>query len=654
VPKPADDTPTRRYIMQAVMTLIFAATIALAAAVSSRQRRANRVELSADAVTARDVTVRLPQGWRAQPADAKDPGLVVKAIEEFDADDDDADADAARTVTVRVEHLPAPRSPLNHLLANVEAPLRGPRGGRTIEEWLTPIPMAGYSGVMATSERGSRRRRGGTVRKDVVAAVVLPSLRAVTVHLEGVGEADAHDRAVVKGIAGAITLAGEPALGKRGEVVTLPDGIRFTAPRRFAKVDDTDSTRTDRRLWLASTAAADTVDELEGNWLTIETVGCLCPDFDASDPKQVDRAKATLATLLLVRDGSWHGANVTSIGNKTWRADAANADEGIATARAFLMTHPSGRALLAIVRRGVGDADFDAPWRDLAATVQFLPAGDVASLEDLGASEAARLRRTGFDKLLPDRDLSWWLWTERDAYIGWSNLDFRPPAKPGASAPGPDLIGKHQHHLRLPGAGDDRIAHLTHDFTYRDAAANYTSTITREQIHGDQRAKFTQQTALANNRLSMSFQPPDAAAATQIWNDDPAPPQFVPGALLPLVLGQLARDPMVLVTDTFPGRDGIGPAQPLTLIIRPGDPPASATRAAVTTSTTSTTAAAAAAAAALRCVTVQVNGTGSVSRWYFRHTGELERVDWGAGLQQLASDESAVRNTFPKGDALAP
>src|SRR5688572_561761 len=111
--------------MQAVMTLILAGTIALAAAVSSRQRRGNRVELSADAVTARDVTVRLPQGWRAQPADAKDPGLVVEAIEELS--DEDEDADAARTVTVRVEHLPAPRSPLNHLLANFELPLRGPR-----------------------------------------------------------------------------------------------------------------------------------------------------------------------------------------------------------------------------------------------------------------------------------------------------------------------------------------------------------------------------------------------------------------------------------------------------------------------------------------------------------------------------------------------
>ena len=655
MPKPSDYTPTRRYLMQAVMTLVLAATIALAAAVSSRARRVNRVELAPEAITARGITVRLPQQWRRTAGDPKDVGLVAEAVEALPAgdDDDDSEADpadaAARTVSVRVERLPTPQSPLAHLLTKFdEVPIAGPRGRRrTPEEWLVPIPMAGYSGVMMTAERGARRR-GGAIRKDVVAVVVLPSQRAVTVHLEGVGEADANDHAVVKAIAAAITLADEPPLGKPGEIVTLPDGIRFAAPRRFAPVADTDPSRTDRRLWLASaTAAAQTLDELESRWLSIETVGCVCPDFDASDPKQAERAKAAFATLLLVHDARLRGATITPLGNKTWRAETASIDEP-GGARGFLLTHPSGRALLTIVRRGIGHEDVDAVWRDIAPTVEFLPAGDVASLEDLGASEAARLRRAGYERLLADRDLAWWRWTEGDTYIGWSNTDFPSMAKPGASAPG--LSGKSQQHLRLANSGSgDRITHLVHDFSYRDAAApRYTSTVAREQIQGDQRGKFIQQTTLADNQLSMTFQPPGGPAA-QLWNNDPAPAQFVPGALLPLVLHQLPRDPLILLTDTFPGREGIGPAQPLTLIIRPGDDATPSTRTTTTTTTTTAT-----AEPPLRCITVQLNGAGTVSRWYFRRTGELERVDWGAGLQQLASDESAVKNTFPKGDALAP
>ena len=637
MPKPSDYTPTRRYIMQAVMALILAATIALAAAVSSRARRANRVELSNDApVTARQVTVRLPQGWRAQPTDAKDPGLVVEAVEHLEADDEEEDADGgtARTVTVRVEHLSTPQSPLQCLLSNFGHLISSRRPQRT-EDWFAPIAIAGHPGMMMTAEQGSRRRGGGTTRKDVVAAAVLPSLRAVTIHLQGVGEADANDHAVVQAIAAALTLAGEPALGKPGEVVTLADGIRFTAPRGFVPVAaDVDAARTDRRLWTAPRRdTPESLDEMEGAWFTIETVGCLCLDFDAADPKQAERAKSTLATLLLVRDPRWQGAPITPMGDKVWRADPPGAEAGergvSLYARAFLMTHPSGRALLTIVRGGLAKHDLESPWRDLAPTVQFLPASDVATLEDLGASEAARLRRAGYEKLLPDRDIAWWRWLEGDAYVGWSNLDF-PVARPGGSAPG--LAAKGQHHLRLPNGVD----HVTHDFTYRDGVERYTSTVIREQIQRHARGTFTQKTTLADGKLAMTVQPPDGPAV-QRWNDLAPPPQFVPGGLLPLVLPRLARDPMILVTDTFPGREGLGPPQPLTLIIRPGDG-ATTTR----------------AGDALQCVTVEVNGTGVVSRWYFRKTGELERVDWGAGLQQLASDESAVKNTFPKGNELAP
>jgi hypothetical protein len=170
-----------------------------------------------------------------------------------------------------------------------------------------------------------------------------------------------------------------------------------------------------------------------------------------------------------------------------------------------------------------------------------------------------------------------------------------------------------------------------HDFSYRDAGPQYTSTITRDLTGGDAAGVHSvQKTTLEGGSLSMSFKD-GSAAATTVWNPQPPPPQFVPGGLIPLLLGQLARDPMILLTDSFPGREGIGPPQPLTLIIRPGENTAS-----------------------LRCVTVQVNGTGVISRWYFRKTGELESVEWAGGLKQIASDESSVKNNFPKESGMSP
>ena len=615
--------------MQLVMVVILGGAIALAAAVGSRTRSKNRVELSAEPVTAKHVTVRLPQGWRTQPAGAgaaagaTDPGLVVEAVENVSSDGDPLDSDAARTITVRIERLPTPLSPVEFLLTNFEMPLAGPRQRRTPAEWLVMIPMAGHDdgGVMMTAERGSRRR-GSTLHKEVVAVAVLPSLRAVSVHLQGMGEADAQDQAIVRQVAAAISISNEPEPGKPGDSVTLADGIRFTAPRRLAPVPQTDPNRTDRLLWPAIHFPPDARPEhIEHQWLAVETVGCLCPDFDASDPKQVDRAKATMTTLLLVRDFLWRGANVRSIGPRTWRADPAKAEPGAndIPMRAFLRTDPSGRALLVVIRGGLAQSDFDSPWNEIAPTIQFQPAADIASLEDIGTSEAARLRKAGYEKLLADRDVEWWLWTSNDALIGWSSIEFDAAAK--------GIAGKKQSHLRTPDG--DRVSHVTHDFSWHDVGPRYTSTITRELTGAADAVKSVQKTTIDGGKLSRSF---DFGGATTIWNPQPPPPQFVAGALLPLVLAQLGRDPMILQTDAFPGREGFGPPQPLTLIIRPGESGSSSSR----------------------CVTVQVNGAGSISRWYFRKTGELESVEWPGGIKQIASDQAVVKNNFPKESGMAP
>jgi hypothetical protein len=278
---------------------------------------------------------------------------------------------------------------------------------------------------------------------------------------------------------------------------------------------------------------------------------------------------------------------------------------------------------LAVAPEAVGPA--------LAPGAVVLPAADVASVEDIGTSEASRLRRAGYEILLADRDVEWWLWTSNDAFIGWSNVDF-----PGAAA----LAGKKQAHLRLPDG--EHISHVVQDFSYRDAGPSYTSTITRDLTGPDGAAQFVQKTTLNDGQLARSF---DKGGATTTWPAQPPPPQFVPGALLPLLIGQLSRDPMLLLTDSFPGPEGIGPPQLLALMIRPAE---NRTRA------TTGTATRAGDSASLRCVTVQVNGTGAQSRWYFRKTGELETVEWPGGLKQIASDQNVVKNNFPKESGMAP
>ena len=55
-----------------------------------------------------------------------------------------------------------------------------------------------------------------------------------------------------------------------------------------------------------------------------------------------------------------------------------------------------------------------------------------------------------------------------------------------------------------------------------------------------------------------------------------------------------------------------------------------------------------------RCVTIQLNGTGSISRWYYDPSGDPQYVEWPRGVKQIASDEKAVKNTFPRGNEMSP
>ena len=52
--------------------------------------------------------------------------------------------------------------------------------------------------------------------------------------------------------------------------------------------------------------------------------------------------------------------------------------------------------------------------------------------------------------------------------------------------------------------------------------------------------------------------------------------------------------------------------------------------------------------------TVQVNGSGRVSRWYFRSTGELESIELPGKLQRVESDLHALRVDFGRDGQMSP
>jgi hypothetical protein len=383
-----------------------------------------------------------------------------------------------------------------------------------------------------------------------------------------------------------------------------------------------------RRLQTTSGSSGEKFNE---NWTTAEVVGCLFPRLDPADPKRQERAASALRTMLLTREAGWRDAVVSDV-DGVWRAKraiaVASGDQSFA-ATAYLLPDASGRALLAIFHGGWSNgAEFDELWKQLKSQTKFLPSSDIAQLEDAGTAEAGRLRREDPAKLIPDRDEQWWLWTDQSdrPHVGWSSLRWQ------AGKLAADV------NLRMRGTAGE-IQRITGQWELRGELRDprsYVIDVTGTQSQGERSITVQQKTTLQHNTLTISFR--SAKSLVKEWRTAP-PPQYIPGALLTVILGQLQPGPMLLKTESFIDCQLVASPEPLTVTIRPGP---------------TTTRKAEGDEHPMRCVTAEVNGAGRLSRWYFRSTGELECIELAGGVRCMPSDSKSIQFNFGKDGAMAP
>jgi hypothetical protein len=159
----------------------------------------------------------------------------------------------------------------------------------------------------------------------------------------------------------------------------------------------------------------------------------------------------------------------------------------------------------------------------------------------------------------------------------------------------------------------------------------------REDARGHEVLRSFQQTATLNGANLILAAHPHGEEGEQ--SKLTAPPQFVPGALLPMLLNKLGDKPMLIRTDSFPGFETVGAPEPLMLRIQPGASTSEKTHDETTL---------------MRCLTVEVNGSGQISRWYFGGDGELDRVELPGGVQGVPSNEERLKFDFGKDGQMAP
>jgi hypothetical protein len=590
--------------MQAIMWGILGATIVLAAVVGSAARNASRVDLSPEPITLNEVSVRLPLTWRTRPR-GEDPRVIAQAA-------DPSREAQGRSIRVLVDRVDAPISPLQYLVDRFGIGVDSSADDAGGPSEPITLPIAGRTGILILGQRSDSP--DAAAEKHLLACAVLPSNRVIVVHLQGVGSVDASDVMVVKQVATSAAVEHEPAVG--GNAVVLPGGVQLTAPAGLDVVQEIDPTVLKRCLW-PGRAPTKSAEQFEREWTSVELVGCLFPRPAGNDANQ--RAQAAVkafSTLLLVRDPGWRRAKIELAGENVWHAEI-HRPSGFYE-HAYLVADAGGRALLAIFHPGFQSNQAPAIWSEIAPTIRFTGGSDLDALQDIGAAEASRLRRAGLERLLNDRDEQWWLWTDNSerAHFGWSHLNFT------------QRLAANFETLRR--RSDGEVMGLTQTFSYRDLGMQYRSDVKFSP------SEATQSATVKGGQISVTSRGADGSV-TQ--STGAVPPQFVPGAVLPLIMGNLEQRAMLLRTESFRMSDAVGAPELLTIIIRPVQ---------------QTKRIAQGEAEPMRCMSAEVNGSGVVSHWYFRRSGALELVEFPHGVQRTASDANTVQMHFGGDRKMSP
>ncbi|HEV2295930.1 MAG TPA: hypothetical protein VGR35_18940 [Tepidisphaeraceae bacterium] len=601
----------RRCAMQGTLWLLLGATVALAALVNHERRRSMRVELGPP-TSHGWLTVRLPSTWQQSAAPDVGDRVIARAVEPDPQG-------LGRTVTVTRDRVARPISPLEFLLTSnsqiLGLDLLHAQHARGAEDLVEPITVGGHPGVLMRGVRGSGRGPGGLPHKEIYGATITPSGHAIVVKLEGDRPAELSDIEIVKQLADAIEIGAQPSIGRSGETVALEGGIRFAAPEGFRPLYENDPNLLRRRLWPDGDAT---------RWAAAELIPCVLAPTENNDETMAIRA------LAAVHDPALRDAVVAPDGPRRWRITRSGA-AGPFAARGYLVADELGdsgaitgtsprRAMMAFFHGAASAssddvAAIDRAWDALARSVSFVGKTNFGALLDAGNGEVERLRKLGLLNLLGDEGEQWWLWTDQHERrpLGWSHVQWKVGKK---GEPPEKTFGRDETVFQQPGGPGRKSSALT-KWTGEWRTYDAYTTITPADPGAEPVMSRAQ---LSGDKLSMQLAPRGRPVAE---GTGAAPPQYIPGAWVPLLIGRLSPIPMILKTDALLAGEPVGAPLPMLLMVEPvteqpmpvdadGDP--------------------------LRTVCVRVNGSSESSRWYVRANGELQRVTFARGLVRTPTD----------------
>lgn len=598
--------------MQVTMWLVLAGTVGLAALVTRERNHRSRAEL-AQVRTVDTLTVTLPTKWKI--VEGGDGATLLIAREPGSAGE-------ARTLTIRRQRVRGVTTPQAFLTAS--GLLRGavtavdeedpdqPPAALDEAPRMQPVQIAGWPGVMTVILRPQISPMGiaPSLRKHVLACTILQSSRqAIVLDLESsYGDDHGIDEALVRQVAEHMRVRGESAL-RQETALTLSSGVILKLPESYAVMPQTDPNRTNQLIVL---------DRTNGERLAIELVPCvLLPDDPPDDVR----------TMLLLHHPSIAKAEVRPDSEGIWRIKWPAGQESQPITGARVIARDSGNSvLLVFAGAAVDGGDFRHAYDVLArGASETATAADCGVMIAKGVEEAARLTAMPLEDLLGRNRAEEW-WTLRDkaggtggAMIGWVHVRQNDADR---------WADTRESRYQL----ERQVVIVNESWREEESAGSYRYDMKRTESYGEGDAHLgvtsTQATLLHRGRLGVRATYGEAVFEPSAGSTGSRTSGFVPGGWLSRALGKLQRSkPMVLRTESLPSGAGRAVVQPMRLIVTPGGPPEMSDD----------------GKTSLRCLSVEVSGTGEVIRCYFREDSTLDQIDLPDNLQQTRSDLASVR-----------
>ncbi|MCY2952332.1 MAG: hypothetical protein NTU53_10185 [Planctomycetota bacterium] len=576
----------RPLLLPVFLLLTLALTLLLAYALQSHLQHQQQVQLSPPQNLGLFI-LRPPRSWLARSS----PDALI-------LEEPPSRSRLRRRIEISLARSPAFLSPLEYLARTGDLPLKDASALLSTQPSSTPLPsiqritIANSPAILISQTRLFRSPNHQTPyqSRQILAATLLPSNHAILLRLEGPGPATTADESLLKRVAESLALPDQPPIASAPQLELATD-IRLTLPTNLQSFPTNDRFHASRTF-----IAADSPGYLAVN---------LTPVLSLSKEPAAD-----LLSMLMVRDPAFHPTPVRQLDSNTFCC--LRRPEDIFPAIAYLRVNPDGRALLAEFRwntpgsSSAADIAFvNSLWQQIATGLQFPTDTQIQSLLHAGSAALKQLP-TDLATLLPttppnpDR----WQWYD-DALprTAFSAAEYTLDST--------TIFASHDIDRSPLSSGFAR--ELSNWQLARDGSA-YTYAYTYATIRAASTTVLSQETHLTKRKLT-SIVRQDAESLAQATG--PATNLYIPGLILPLALGRLPFQPMILQTESIPSPDPLASALPLLIFLEPAfDEPRSLPD----------------EKEPMRCWSVRIIANGLSSRWYYDTQGRLESITFAGGL----------------------